>query len=103
MRFKSAVNVGKTRTSCSEEFLATQTKSSLAPTSIPAHFGLRRLNGAGIVLADFVFFFTASLLILFLAMKKDKGLPFFFKDPTGVTERSEGTKGGSSPSEAKSE
>jgi hypothetical protein len=68
--------VGKQRTSCSEEFLAMQTKSSLAPTSMPAHFGFKRLNKAGVVEEDFVFFFMASLLICCGQMKKDKGLPF---------------------------
>ena len=62
---RSAVNVGKERTSCSEEFLAMQIKSSLAPISMSTHFGFSRLNEAGVVLTDFVFFFTASLLVSF--------------------------------------
>ena len=65
MRLKSAVNVGKERTSCSEGLLAMQTKISLAPMSMPAHFGFKRLNWAGFVFVDFVIFFVASLLVSF--------------------------------------
>ena len=70
VRIWSDVNVGKERTSCSDEFFAMQTKSSLEPTSMPAHFGFKRLKGAGFIEEDFVFFFMASLLVCFLNDEK---------------------------------